>query len=438
MRKYFIYILTAVAALSGCNKSALTEQVATKPEGEPKMSVSIFLGEATRDNAGIMTPVGQNGHIWLDAANMYLICVPVDGVGNPDYDNTVTDIIGLHTEKNNTLVGMTSKTTDEWFSISPTGNCLFFATIATNIYRNSYQIDVSAYNHETGEYDSTNEHVPMPRLFVETIDGQKTILPILDLSNSQETYVENYRNFGDVYRDVDHIVGASSVEPVNRAYVKERDNILGLSRFAPATAMLRFNVKSTSEIPEGTWLTNIRISMKTGGVNKGANDLTGYTFVDFRNYQSASNPFTLIPAGNLDITPIEVPSHKTIDEYGVETIDSYRYLYTNYTHEYLSCSYRDERRGRHEEEYGGPISETPSDYYFLVTIIPQSAEVAANSTMVFRAYDKSGNLFATTEKPFPAGGFVGGNQYEFTLNLNPTVSSWLDTNNAGEYGINQW
>ena len=433
MKRIFIYLTLIAATLSGCSKSDNQQTSKGKTDG---MKIVISFDNLTKDSSGLFTPVDRNGVVWIHRGYIRLIAVAVDAADNPDFSNYIESTCEIESYYGNMVVGMTNRTTADWFAHSPTGKCIFFADIQKDPQSRRYEYRTRIYNSETQSYDDAGWAYADTKTIYPLKDAQDNIislLPLVYVRPEQRTEIDYYDDYGQIYREVNHIIGACSMDAIAPAHVLGNKNTLTLSAIAPANTLLRFNIKRSEDMSDFN-LRNLKISMESGD-GEAYHSLQGYAFMDFRNYTNAANPFTIIGRKDLaamtgeDILSIEYPALKTIDENGDEVWSEYRpYFHDAYIDE-INCYYDDDEKD-YEERYIIPVSSTPSEQWLLVSIIPQSAAASAGSKLVFKAYDANNNLVGSAVKDFPAEGFIGGNQYEFTLTLT-SASSPVDADSSG-------
>ena len=439
MKKIFIYLVLVIVTLSACNKSELQQAAKEETNG---MKVLVSFDNLTKDSAGLLTPADRNGVVWLQRGYIRLISVAADANDEPDFSNYIESSCEIESYYGNMVIGMTDRTTADWFAHSPTGKCIFFAAIEKESQRGNYSYQYQIYNQETGQYEYGWKNAAPETVYALKDDQDNTValMPLVQISSYQRTDLDHYDNLGYIYREVQHIIGACSMDAITPSNVIGNKNTLTLSGIAPANVLLRFNIKRNENLADFNLYT-LTIEMESGD-GQNYHTLPGYAFMDFRNYKNASNPFTLIGSGDLEaltgdnILNITYPQHLLVDENGVETWSDYRTVYnsTEYYGRAINCSYVHYRKDD-DDRYNIPVTDTPSAEWMLVSIIPQSAAVAAGSKLIFKAYDSSNALVGVANKDFPAAGFIGGNQYEFTLTLSPVSSEPFapEAGEAGEY-----
>lgn len=439
MKKIFTYLLFAAVALCGCEKEQHSADIAEN-DG---MNVTITLGSPTKDSAGFLTPYYQNGVIWMHRGWCRLVSVAVDDEGNPDFDNYMVGTFEMNSYYGDLIIGSSRKKAVEWFAHSPSGKCIFFAALERNQSFSFYTVNTHAYNQETGQYEDTSETVNLDYTFPYDIDGDgtsDTILVLVKLTTYQQNTIEDYGNFGTIYRDVAHLVGACAPVPVSAAEVLADGNVLNLGGFAPANSLLRFNLKTADGMPDVN-VSKVQLSMRSLD-GEGCHTLFNSAYMDFRNYQNESAPYRLVGVNDFyhetgfDGALKEVAMYVTIDENGTTTYSNYHSTYENNDFDYFFSNSEYRKEGEEDKEWKNyAVTSTPSKEWFLMSIIPQSAETASSSYLIFKFYDENETIVSRITKDFPAEGFAPGAQYEFTLALEPYTPSDIDpdSESAGKY-----
>ena len=441
MKKSLIYLLFAAVALSGCNK----EQGPAENDNQD-MSVVISMGDPSKGDDGFYNPYDQSERVLLNYASCHLISVAVDNNDNPIYDNFVESWFSIESYYGNLIIGSSKKKAADWFAHSPSGKCIFFASIQRQRLNLDYWVET--YTHDgAGGTQSTNDRVLLQQVFPVDIDDDgtlDTIMPLVSISNYQSNNVGS-TDYGIAYRDVENVIGACqlSPNPVSYSDIIANKNVLNLGGFAPASTLLKFNLKTTGGLADFT-VNRVTVSMRSLDGTE-AHSALGLAFMDFSDYNNpnADAPYKLIGAGDMalltddDVNIFEeVPTRIDIDEFGNETYSEYKCpYYSNGIPDIISSYYYN---GRNE---GFTVTSTPSEECFLISIIPQSETMASNSYLIFKAYDGSNQLVSRATRMFPTqtqahpAGFASGNLYEFTLELAPYVESNIDPDagGAGQY-----
>ena len=439
------------------------------------LTVALPLDQGTKDGiSGIFFPdAPHSGDIIFDGGYFSVMSVPVNADGTLDWENHISDYPHwANTTRDKTYSRViycdTGKTTDEWFAKDKGYGCVFFASITGALYGGTYS-NINYYKvvidpetgHDRLEIQKTEPYTwshygnkVTGSVFNYTIGGESKYLMKTFMTDqcSSPLGICDWGDFGVVpYSNSDHIIGAHSEVMQYDEIVANK--FLNFKEFAPAGAMLRFNMK-TSEASLS--ISRVEISFENTGDN-----ISGSAFMDFSDYEN--NKYGLISVDRVsdaigeDLTGIGVITSYYLQDDGVtysptysvewtyegesrsasygpnysyDDTESYDKKYTDYWYSY------DEAEDRTSVESVITVTTTPTEAYQYVGIIPQTTGITDDSVIVFKAYDSSESLICTFKKKLPEGGFKGGVRYDFTLTWD--VTSTATSPSAGKYDTVEW
>ena len=468
--RYSLAILAFM--LCACERHSLVEGPAFT-EGK-YLTVALPLDQGTKDGiSGIFFPdAPHSGDIIFDGGYFCVVSVPVNADGTLDWENNISDYPHwASTTRDKTYSRViycdTGKTTDEWFAKDKGYGCMFFATITGSLYGTAYS-NISYYkvviNPETGNPDLVlQKEEPFTwtyygnrltgSVYNYTIGGESKYLMKTYMNDqcSSPLGVSDWGDFGVVpYSSSDHIIGAhSDVMQYDDIVAKK---FLNFKEFAPAGAMLRFNMK-TSEASLS--ISRVEISLENIEYN-----ISGSAFLDFSDYQN--NKYELIPVDRVsdaigeDLSSKGIVTSYYLQDDGETYSPTYSVVWTHegqsqfasfgpqYSYDTISrdTKYTDYWYGYNEAEDWSysesviTVTTTPTETYQYVGIIPQTTGITDDSVIVFKAYDSSQSLICTFKKKLPEGGFQGGVRYDFTLTWD--VTSTATSPSAGKYDTVEW
>ncbi|MBR6001398.1 MAG: hypothetical protein IK045_00860 [Bacteroidales bacterium] len=431
---YIILFAALILIVQGCSKSGVGEDASSQGKG---LKFLVNFDTLTKDSSGrIYFPDENNsGRIVFDDGLLYVLCIPIDSEGNPEYDKYSSQRIRLESNDVITtgLFGNTNKTAEEWFSASESGKCLFIGAIkgGSDMYSDSF-IDYYDYVTYDGEGTPTYNYFEGWLLSQLTWTGQglTSYMPKVIISPEQEDDQDTYIGNGNKKTNSSaiHIAGCTSGIVDLEDVVK--NDIVTLEKFKPVTSILRFRVKMEAVEDGDLSLHFNSIKMSYEGTTR---KITGVALFNFDGYEDGDFKIIDIPYINAQ-TEVDLFDYAIIkDDYNDDDPlnDQHFYPFSNY-YDYLHL------RIRGDKGYDSGIIATsePSERWLMASVVPQTGFGAQNAYLVFDILDNSNNVIRTVKKKFPSGGFQSGKRYDFTLTIpQGNHSGAVD---AGGYDMIDW